>query len=105
MSDPMKLSTEELLVEIERLAVLWLGTRHPDFLMHVAALRGRALGARTNDLELVSEVNVSTPRLRRAQSGLRPRWWVILISRVYASLRPPDGPPRCPAAAKQGSVG
>ena len=31
MSDPKKLSTEELLVEIERLAVLWLGTRHPEF--------------------------------------------------------------------------
>ena len=31
MVDPKTLSTEELLVEIERLAVLWLGTRAPEF--------------------------------------------------------------------------
>jgi hypothetical protein len=30
MSDPKKLTHEELLVEIERLAVLWLGTRLPE---------------------------------------------------------------------------
>jgi hypothetical protein len=31
MNDPKKLSYEDLLVEIERLAVLWLGTRAPEF--------------------------------------------------------------------------
>lgn len=31
MNDPKQLTHEELLVEIERLAVLWLGTRHAEF--------------------------------------------------------------------------
>ena len=33
MTDPKSLFHEELLVEIERVAVLWLGTRKPEFLM------------------------------------------------------------------------